>query len=200
MEKINGRFGDVLSAMYLSTCILKRFQDNGCKKDEEAIAIHALKEQLGKAQIALEGLYQNIFPGLGRFILFPFAIWARINAFVCPASDALGHKVVKNFIKNSELRDELTNGIYISRDKTDNLGRLENALLLQEKAQKARDKIKDAIKTRLLPRERVENLIEEAFTKSVINLEEKQQLQTAATEVLDAMQVDEYSLEDYKKI
>lgn len=200
MEKINGRFGDVLSAMYLSSCILKRFQENGCKKDEEAIVTHALKEQLGKAQAAVEGLYQNLFPGVGKFILFPFAIWARINAFVCPANDALGHKVVKNFIKNSVLRDEITAGIYVSRDKNDNLGRLENALLLQEKAQKARDKIKDAIKTRALPRERVENLIDAALAKSVINLEEKQQLESAAAAVLDAMQVDEYSLEDYKKI
>ncbi len=164
-EKINGRFGDALSAMYMGVCILKKFDENGRKKEEIPLVEHAMKEQLGKAQVAIDGLYQNIFSGVGRFFLFPFSMWSRFNAFMCPATDALGHKVVKNLLKNGELRDSLTDGIFVSKDKTDNLGRIENAMLLNEKAAPVFEKIKTAIKNKTLPRGRVEDLIEEAKAK-----------------------------------
>ena len=129
-EKINGRFGDVLSAMYLGVCVLRKFNENGCKKEEEPLVEHAMKELLGKAQVGIEGLYQNLFGCVSKFFLFPFAMWSRFNAFCCPADDKLGHLVVKNFIKNGSLRESLTEGIYVSKDKNDNLGRIENAMFL----------------------------------------------------------------------
>ena len=199
-EKINGRFGDALSAMYLGVCILKKFDENGRKKEEIPLVEHAMKEQLGKAQIAIEGLYQNLFGSIGKILIFPFAIWARFNSFSCPASDNLQHKVVKDFIKNGPFRESLTEGIYISKDKNDNLGRIENALMLHEKSQSAFDKIRAAIKAKTLPRKHAQDLIEMAFEKSVITSEEKNLMQEAESAVLDAMEVDEYSLEEYKKI
>ena len=199
-EKINGRFGDVLSAMYIAVCVLKKFDENGRKKEEEPLVEHAIKELLGKAQIGIDGLYQNLFGYVGKFLLFPFAMWSRFNAFSCPANDDLGHKVVKNFIKNGSLRESLTDGIYVSKDKNDNLGRIENAMILSEKAEPVREKIKAAIRNKALPRERVEDLVEIAHSKSIITLEELQLFRNASEAVLDAMQVDEYSLEDYKKI
>ena len=199
-EKINGRFGDVLSAMYIAVCVLKKFDENGHKKEEIPLVEHAIKEQLGKAQNAIDGLYQNLFGCVGKMLLWPFAMWARFNAFSCPADDNLGHAIVKNFIKNGELRSEITHGIFVAKDKNDNLGRLENALLLQEKSENVREKIKSAIKSKTLPHKRLEDLVELAFEKTIINLEEKHLLQDVQNAVLDAMQVDEYSLEDYKKI
>jgi acyl-CoA dehydrogenase len=199
-EKINGRFGDALSAMYIGVCILKKFDENGRKKEEIPLVEHAMKEQLGKAQVAIDGLYQNLFGCVGKFFLFPFAMWSRFNAFACPASDSLGHKVVKNFLKNGEFRDNLTDGIFVSKDKTDNLGRIENAMTLNEKALVAFEKIKAAIRRGDLPKRRVEDLLETAREKSVIDLQELHAINDAQTAVLDAMQVDEYSLEEYKKI
>lgn len=199
-EKINGRFGDVLSAMYIATAILKKFQENGCKKEEEALVEHAVKEQLGKAQHAIEGLYQNLFGSCTKWLIWPFAMWARFNAFACPSDDQLDHKIVKNFIKNGEVRDMLTDGIFVSENPQDNLGRIENALKLHEQSQVAAEKIKAAMKDKILPRGRVEDFIETAKEKSVITSEEFDLLKTAQSAVLDAMQVDEYSLEEYKKI
>ncbi|NBV05778.1 MAG: acyl-CoA dehydrogenase [Proteobacteria bacterium] len=199
-EKINGRFGDMLSAMYIATSILRKFQEEGCKKEDEVIVEHAIKEQLSKAQYGVEGLYQNLLGSSLKWLTFPFAIWARINAFVCPSDDELSHKVVQNFIKNGTVRESLTAGIFVSFDPTDNVGRIENALLLQEKSQFVADKIKAAIKDKTLPRKSVEELTQLAKEKSVITSQEFEMLQAAQVAVLDAMQVDEYSLEDYKKI
>lgn len=199
-EKINGRFGDALSAMYMAVSVLKKFNENGRKKEDEAVVEHALKEILGKAQIAIDGLYQNLFESCAKIILLPFAFWSNFNKFSCPATDRLGHKVVKNFLKNGAFRDSITEGIFVSSDKNNNLGRLENALKLQEKSEIALEKIKNAIRNKTLPRKRIEDLIEIACKENIITLEDKYLLQDAASAVLDAMQVDEYLLEDYKKL
>ena len=199
-EKINGRFGDVLSAMYIATSVLRKFRENGSPENEEALVEHAIKEQLCKAQSAIESLYQNLFGSVGRILFFPFAMWARFNAFTCPADDQLEHTLVKNFIKSGELRDSLTDGIFVSQDSNDNLGRIENAFILHEQTEPTAAKIKAAIKSKTLPKGRVEDLLEMAKSKSVISFEEYNNFKTAQAAILDAMQVDEYSLEEYKNI
>jgi acyl-CoA dehydrogenase len=199
-EKINGRFGDALSAMYFATCILRKFKENGAPKSEEALVEHALKEQFSKAQYAIEGLYQNLFTGFFGVILKPFALFARFNAFACPANDYLGHKVVKSITKNGEERENLTRGIYVSKDKNDNLGRLENAMFLQENCAEIIHKIKNAIKENKLPKKSLRENLEEALAKYIISNEENKQLTDMFEACYDAILVDEYTLEEYKNL
>ena len=199
-EKLNGRFGDVLSSMYICSSILRKFKADGSKKSDIAIAEYAIKEQLIKAQKAIDAIYQNIFGIFGKTIIWPFAVWSRVNALTCPPNDNLEHKIVKDFIKDSKYRDSITSGIYLNQNPKDNLGRLENALILSEKTEAIQKKIKNAIKAKALPKDRVENLINSAAKKSIITASEKKQFQDAQKAILDAMQVDEYSLAEYKKI
>ena len=199
-EKNNGRFGDALSAMYFATCILRKFKENGAPKFEEAIVEHALKEQFCKAQYAIEGLYQNLFTGFFGIFFKPFALFARFNAFVCPANDALGHKVVKPITKNGQERESLTKGIFVSKDKNDNLGRLENAMLLQENCEEIIHKIKIAVKENKLSKKSLRNNIDEALEKYIISAEEKKQLNEMFEACYDAILVDEYTLDEYKNL
>ena len=107
--------------MYIATCTLRKFQENNCPESEKNIVEFAVKEQLAKAQYAIEGLYQNLFTGFLGLILKPITLFARFNAFVCPATDYLGHKVVKSITKNGEERDNLTRGIFVNKDKNDKI-------------------------------------------------------------------------------
>ncbi len=199
-ETINGRFGDILSGMYILVCLLKKFQEDGMKKDEEMLVRHAADEILTKMQFAFDGLYKNLFGKVGQVFFFPFAKWARLNSLACVTSDKLGHQIVKNFIKNGEFRNSLTTGIFVSNDKTDNLGRLENAMKLHENNAPIIEKIKNAIRNKSLPQAKVEDLLELAFSKNIISLPEKYLMQDASKAIVDAMQVDEYSLDEYLKI
>ena len=192
-EKLNGRFGDVLSAMYLATSILKKYDENGRKKDEEAIVEYAIKEQFAKAQSAIEGIYTNLFGTIGKILLFPIISWVRFNAFTCPAPDSLDKKISSEIIKNSQIRDNLTHNIFINDDPKDNLGRIENALKLYEESKEIFNKIKTAIKNQELPKKRPESLIEEAFDKKIITLKEKHKITDASKAIVDAMEVDDYN-------
>ena len=199
-EKLNGRFGDVLSAMYISTCILRKFKAGGAKKDEIPLVEYAIKEQLNQAQIAIDGIYQNLFGCFAKAILLPFIHWSRLNAFTCPNSDNLGHKVVNNVIKSNILRDKLTSGIYVNNDKKDNVGQLEYAMQLFEKAQPIYSKIKKAIKNNQLPKRRIEELADIAKEQKIINQNEYKIIDDCYKAIYKAVSVDEYSLADYKKI
>lgn len=191
-EKLNGRFGDVLSAMYLSVSILRKYDENGRKKEENKLVEYAIKEQLAKAQSAIEGIYSNMFGCVGKLLLFPIISWVRFNGFTCPASDKLDRAISEEIIKNSKIRDMLTDNIYVNSDPKDNLGRIENALKLYEDSQAIYAKIKKAIKEKKLPKKRPEDLIEDAFDKKIITLEEKHKIKESAKAVLDAMEVDDY--------
>jgi len=199
-EKLNGRFGDILSALYISVCILKKFEESGCKKEHEDIVDYAVKEQLIKAQKAFDGIYQNLFEGLFALLIKPFAFWASFNSLSCPASDKLEHNIVSKVVTNSSLKDYLTKGIFISSDKNDNLGRLENALKLYNEMAGTLDKIRNSIRKNNLPKDRIENLVDVAFDKAIISSSEREMLTKNFAIILDAMEVDEYSLEEYKNI
>jgi len=199
-EKLNGRFGDVLSAMYIAVSVLRKYEFYNKNKDEKAIVELALKEQLINAQNALNGIYKNIFTGIGSYLLKPFAIFARINVFTTEASDQLTKKAVSNLIKNGHPRNNLTYGIFVSDNPNDNLGRIENAMKLNELSFEANQKIKNAIKFKQLPNKSITDLIELAYEKAIISLQEKHLLFDAKNAMLDAVQVDEYSLDEYHKI
>lgn len=199
-EKINGRFGDALSAIYMAVCVLQKFKEDGSKKSDVPAVEYAMKELFTKAQSAIDGLYQNLFSGFGKIILLPFAFWSRFNAFTCPACDQLSHKLAKNLLENDEFRDSLTDGIFVPQDKNQALGRLENALKLNKQSKEANEKIKNAIRAKVLPRQKIEDLLDLAVQKTVINQSEFNLLKECFAANLDAVQVDEYSLEDYKKI
>ncbi len=199
-EKLNGRFGDVLSALYLSVCILKKFEENGCKKSDEAVVEYAVKDCLIMAQKAFDGIYQNMFNSVLKILFLPFTFFAKFNSLSCPPNDELQHKIVKDFVKNCEFRDDISSGIFVSFDKEDNLGRLENALKLYESSQEIVAKIKEGLRKNQLPKKRIEDLLEIAQEKSIISIAEKQKLQEVFALIIDAMEVDEYSLEEYKNI
>jgi len=92
-ENLNGRFGDVLSAMYLALSILRKYEFNNRDLLEKAIAEHALREQLTKAQKGIDGIYQNIFGPFGKFlILVIFVIPSHFLGCVATAQTNLDRK------------------------------------------------------------------------------------------------------------
>ena len=199
-EKLNGRFADILSGMYMAVCIIKKFDHDGQKLQDTELFEYAMKNLFSDMQLAFEGIYQNIFSGLFKYLFLPFAYFARFNAFLCPANDELSHKVAKNLTRNHDFRNSLTAGIFIPDSKDQALGRLENALNLYEKSFVIIEKIKLAIRGKILPKKRIEDLIGEALEKSVIDKKESDLLIETYSAIRDSVLVDEYSLEEYKKI
>jgi acyl-CoA dehydrogenase len=144
-EKISARLGDVLSAVYLASCVLKRYQDDGAQRTDLPFAQWALEDCEHKAQEAFFGLFHNFpVPGMGCVLgLLSFPFGRRFT----PPSDRLGHRVAALLLEASPARDRLTGGMFIRRHEADAVGRLELALELVAAAEAVEAKLRSAAKS-----------------------------------------------------
>lgn len=197
-EKITGRFADILAWMYIGTATLRRYEADG-RKEEDLVYVHyVLKTAFVEIQKAFDGIYDNIkVPGLRWFFKGWLGAWSRINSMGSQASDGLGSRVVQTVLQKSEQRMRLVEGIYIPKDRNEQVGRLEYAMEVVLKAEVAEKKIRKAIKSKTLPKKKVSELLDEALSKSIISKEELELMKEAVQVRYDAIQVDDFSQDEY---
>jgi acyl-CoA dehydrogenase len=125
-EKLSARLGDILSQMFLMSCVLKRYEMQGRLQEDQDVARWALEDCQDKIRIAFDGVFAN-FPiaPLGpvlKWLLFPSGIPGQ------PPSDALGHRVTQKFANAGPARDRLTQVCVINKQVDDPVGVIELAL------------------------------------------------------------------------
>ncbi|MCJ8276463.1 MAG: DUF1974 domain-containing protein, partial [Bdellovibrionales bacterium] len=144
------------------------------------------------------GIFQNLpVPGLTWFMKGPVFWWTRFNAVGSGVDDKNSHKVAKLIQEDTEQRDRLTEGVYIGESINDPAFRLDQAFKMVKKAEGIEKKIKKAVRAKTLPKKRVNQLIDEALEKNVITKEEYETLSKATEMRNDAIQVDDFSQEQY---
>jgi acyl-CoA dehydrogenase len=144
-EKISGRLGDILSNLYLASCTLKRWHDDGRQQTDLPLVQWAVEDAEHRIQEAFYGLFEN-FPvrpvgWLLRLLVFPFG-----RTFRAP-DDALGHRVARLLMEDSPARDRLTAGMFIQRYEADPVGRLEVALQRVAEAEAIDAKVRAAVRS-----------------------------------------------------
>lgn len=131
--------------MYLASCALKRFEDEGRPAADLPLLHWALQDCLFKAGEAFEGVIAN-FPNrlfaafLRRVVVFPLGKpWV-------PPSDQLGQDVARLLIEPSATRDRLTADVYLPTDLEEPVAALEAAFAATVEAEPVEAKLRRAIK------------------------------------------------------
>ena len=173
-QKLTGRLADALSELYLASCALKRYEDDGKPAADKPILAFAVQNGLSRCEDALRGAVDN----------FPIA-WARILMRVLvfplgrhykPASDRLGSEIVRLVLQPGEVRDRLTRYMYVSKDASDPTGLLEVTLLKVVAAEEAERKLDRAVRAGTIRRYHGIDWILDAKTKGIITDAEAQLL------------------------
>ncbi len=199
-EKLNGRFGDVLSAMYLAVAVIKKFENDGKNAEELELVRYALNHIFTKADIAINLIIKNLFTGWLKFLSYPLLICSRVNVFANESSDTETFKIVKNLTsENSSLLKNITNGVYTNNDPEDPIGRIENAINIHNIASKILAKINQELSDKMQNSTKSER-VKQAFEQNIITEEELDILNNYEKILIDVMKVDEYSIEDYNRI
>ncbi|MDP2880860.1 MAG: acyl-CoA dehydrogenase [Azonexus sp.] len=143
-EKLSARLGDILAQMYLISCTLKRYEEEGRQAEDAPLAHWAIWDAMYKAQEAFDGVIAN-FPV--RFIaaflnrsIFPWG-----HPYVVP-SDDVGHEVAKLLIAPSATRDRLTAECYLPLVESEPVGAIELALKATLLAEPIEARIREAEK------------------------------------------------------
>ncbi|MFZ2407161.1 MAG: acyl-CoA dehydrogenase, partial [Methylobacter sp.] len=192
-ERISGRFADVLGNLYLCSCVLKNYQDQGSPKDDLPLLHWACQQTLHRAQQSLLAIFHTLplrIPAyLLRAVLFPG------GKPYAPPADHLIHQTAALLLKNSPARDRLTRGIYISHKPEDVTGRIEAAFQAVLAAAPVEAKIHAAQKQKQLAKGAVVDVLDAAISKAIITKKEAELIVTAEKARFAAISVDDFSPE-----
>lgn len=172
-EKLSGRYADIISWLYISACVLRKYEEDGFPKKDKIFVDWIMEYGLEKIQRSFEGIYRNIpVPVIGGFFKYPMYWWSRINPLSSGPSDKLGHKVAEAMQFDEETRKKLAEGIFIPKDQNDQLAIFERAYKLSIESQSIYKKIREATKKGLIPKERTKHLEQEALDAGAITQDE----------------------------
>ena len=191
-ERISARLGDILSMLYITSSVLKRYQDEGRQAQDLPLVQWACEDNLAKAQQALDELFDN-FPNrvvgvVLKRIVFPFGRTLRKPA------DKLDHQVARIMMTPCEARNRLGKHLYLTVEPGNQLGRVEQALLDVLAAEPLFDKVSKASGKRL-PFFRLHEVAELGLSLGVINKQEAEVLRTAEESRLFVINVDDFEPE-----
>lgn len=196
-EKINARFGDILSNMYLAVCVLKKFKDEGYNDNEIKIIDYILSDLMTDTQYAFDAIFKNLFTGrLTKLLILPMSILFKVNPFSCGSKDIDERYIANEYSKSGEAKNRLTQGIYLPTDNKETLAKLENALLSYENTINARQKIKKAISQGKLPKAAIKTVIDNALLQNIITQTEFEELKESEELLFDVILVDDYKFKE----
>ncbi|WP_337881565.1 acyl-CoA dehydrogenase FadE [Rheinheimera sp.] len=188
-ERISARLGDILSMLYITSAVLKRFNDDGRPAQDLPCVQWACEDNLYKAQQALDELMDN-FPNravgvvLGK-LLFP---WGRR---LRKPSDQLDHQVARIMQTPCEARSRLAAGVYLTVEPNNQIGLIEKALTDILAAEPLFDKVAQAAGKRL-PFYRLNEVAELGLSLGVITEQEAEKLRVAEQGRLHTINVDDF--------
>jgi acyl-CoA dehydrogenase len=188
-ERISARLGDVLSYLYLTSCVLKRFDDEGRKADDLPLMHWSMQDSLFKLEVALEELLDN-FPSMImgkalKLIIMPFG-----KKYKRP-SDQLEHDIATILQTPSEARSRLGAGQYLSREEGNLMGDLEQTLENVIAAEPIHNKICKAAK-QYLPFTELDKVAAKGLELGVITEEQATLLRETEKGRLRAINVDDF--------
>jgi len=189
-EKLSARLGDVLSLLYLSSAVLKRYEDEGRQRADLPLLHWSLQDTLWRMQGAIDGILEN-FPGrvkawLLRRLVFP------LGRTLSRPSDELGRQVSSLLLAPSATRDRLTAGIYVPVNEADPVGRLDIALQSALAAEVIEAKIRGAVKAGRIKGKTFEETKVQAVQQGIISIAEMDMLVKARALRREVIMVDDF--------
>jgi len=192
-ERLSSRLGDILSELYLSSAVLKQFEDQGRPQSDQVLLRWSCEHSLYQIQEAFRSLFRNLpYPPLGwilRLIVFPTGM-----PFSVP-NDRLCHGAARTILSMSDARFRLTDGIYVTRNPEDRMGLLELALDQADQVLNIEGNIKGAKRSGLLSGESPDEQLASAVTQGIISAAERDEIEKMARLRHQVIQVDAF--DDY---
>ncbi|MBT9567184.1 MAG: acyl-CoA dehydrogenase [Thiobacillus sp.] len=194
-ERLSARLGDVLSELYLSSAVLKRYYDDGEPEADYPLVRWALQESLYRMQESFRSLYRNLpnrpLAWLLRIVTFPTGF-----AFSEP-SDRAAHAAARLLLTPSNTRERLTAGVFIHPDADARSQQLETALQLASELAPLETQLKSMQRKGVLESRTLDALSQEAFDKHLITHEDRQRVIDYQTLVNRVVQVDAFAEFDH---
>jgi acyl-CoA dehydrogenase len=189
-ESLSGRLGDVLSNLYITSAMLKRYLDEGAPVADQPLLAWAFHDAVHKIELALSGALRN-FPirpvgWLLWALVFPWGRRAQAP------SDRLGHRVAALLMAPNEARDRLGNGVFLTPCENNPAGRIDSYLAKAVLAEPIERKFLKALKNSDIETLEFTQQLDEGVREGWITADERKQLEELRAITLDTITVDDF--------
>ncbi len=196
-ELLSARLGDVLSSIYLASCVLKHFENQGRRATDLPLVEWSVRTLMYQAQEALHSFLRNL-PNRWVATFLRIFIFPRGRTYSAP-SDDLVHKVVELMTTPGEARERLSEQAYTTAEPGNQVGQLEEALQLSIELAPLERRLRQARKEGLIRSEYLGSQIEEAAEAEVVNKDEATRLRAYHDKVFALLAVDDFAPEDLRR-
>jgi len=194
-EHLSARLGDVLSALYLASMVLKHWENQGRRAEDLPLVEWSCRTLLYEAQEQLNGFLRN-FPNRWVAALMRLVIFPRGRTYFAP-SDRLGRRIVEALMVPSETRERLAHGIYKTVEPGNPIGLLQEALTLSVAAEPLEKKLRvEGVKTGRVTALDLPGQIDQGLAAGILTATEAQLLRDYDRKVMDIVNVDDFSTEE----
>jgi acyl-CoA dehydrogenase len=190
-ELLSARLGDVLSSIYLASCVLKHFENQGRRATDLPLVEWSVRTLMYQAQEALHGFLRNL-PNRWAALFLRIFIFPRGRTYSAP-SDELCARVVELITTPGEARERLSEIAYTAVEPGNAVGRLEEALALSIELAPLERRLRQAYKESLIRSEYLGNQIDEAAQAEVINKKEAEILRSYYEKITELLAVDDFA-------
>ena len=195
-EGLSGRLGDVFSAMYLASMVLKHFENQGSPEDDLPLVEWSCRHLLYEAQEKLHVFLRN-FPNRAVAALLRVLIFPRGRMY-SPPSDELGQQLVDLITHPTEARARMCAGIYLTDNAGNPLGQLQTALEAAEAASPLETKLRDAARSGIIDANDPHERIAQAQATGVLTAAEAAELIALDERIMALIAVDDFSPDELR--
>ena len=196
-EMISARLGDLLSTLYLVSMVLKQYEDQGAPKDLKPVIDWACLYLFHQYQISMIEVLNNLPNRLAawnlKLIIFPLG-----GHFHVP-SDKLEQQVAALVTHPTDVRSRLIEGIYLTADENNQIGRLNAVLEQADQLEHLITRMRKAVKQNSLPEVLGLDLINAAADKEIITSEEADQLREFDNKIMEIINVDDFAYDEFSR-
>ncbi len=195
-ESLSGRLGDVLSHLYMTSAMLKRYHDEGAPAADQPLLAWAYHDSVHKMETALSAALRN-------FPIRPvgWLMWALIfplgRRAVAPG-DRLGHRVAALLMSPNEARDRLAQGVFTTPCENNPAGRINSYLAAAVAAEPVERKFLKALKNKGIEALDFASQLDEGVREGWITAEERVQLEELRAMTLDTITVDDFDVHELR--
>ncbi|MEL1263580.1 acyl-CoA dehydrogenase [Pseudoxanthomonas putridarboris] len=195
-ESLSGRLGDVLSHIYMTSAMLKRYHDEGAPQSDQPLLAWAFHDSVHKIELALSAALRN-FPirpvgWLMWALIFP---WGRRAE---APGDRLGHRVAALLMAPNEARDRLAQGVFLTPCANNPGGRIASYLATAIAAEPVERKFLKALKTKGIEALDYAAQLDEGVREGWITVEERKLLEELRAITLEAITVDDFDVHELR--
>ena len=193
-ELLSARLGDVFSAMYLASTVLKHFENEGRQPADLPLVEWSVRTLMYQAQEQLHSFLRN-FPNRPIAWLLRALIFPRGRTYSAP-SDELSKDIVNLVVNPTRTRDRLCSDVYREPVPGNALGMLQEALELTIAVEPLERRLRDAQKSGKISADYLPHQVDEASKAGILSAEEADSLRSYHEKVMELIAVDDFAPEE----